>query len=425
MLSVKQERIGAFDSGPELVAVEDNATKPELRVLQVFNSLAMGGAETWLMALLKYFQEANNDLPFRVRTDILLTSGAKAMFDSEAKALGSRLFYCRFTRKHPLSFTNQFRRILAEGHYHAIHDHQDYAAGFRFMMGLGQLPPVRVAHVHNTSFSIDNYKSSPARWLTFQAARRSLAHMATHVTSTSREMLTEFGFDSPLFKKIMPRVVHCGFDVSSFEGDNRLLHRQVTEEFGWSDDCKVMLFVGRLDEPVGNGLHRKNPDFALEVAKACIAEDPSVRMIMAGSGADMKTKLEAKVKNWGLDGQIRLTGIYPDVTRLMLGSDLFLFPSLAEGLGMVVVEAQAAGLRVLTSEGVPRESMVIEENVNFRPLEAGVSFWVNESLRLLNMQRPDPAACNLAVRNSPFSIQNSALALVNIYSGSENQKHTW
>lgn len=404
--------------------VENTSTKPELRVLQVFNSLGMGGAETWLMALLKYFQQADDDLHVRVHTDILLTSGAKAMFDSEAEALGSRLFYCQFTRKHPLSFTNQFRHILAEGHYDAIHDHQDYAAGFRFMMGLGRLPPVRVAHVHNTSFSIDNYKSSPARWLTFQAARRSLAHMATHVTSTSREMLTDFGFDSPLFKKIRPRVVHCGFDVASFRGDNRLLHRQVTEEFGWSDDCKLILFVGRLDEPVGNGLHRKNPDFALEVAKACIAEDPKVRMIMAGSGAEMKTKLEAKIKNWGLEAQIRLTGIYPDVTRLMLGSDLFLFPSLAEGLGMVVVEAQAAGLRVLTSEGVPRESMVIEKNVDFRPLEAGVSFWASESLRLLNLRRPDAAACNLAVRNSPFSIQNSARALVNIYSGSKNQERS-
>ncbi len=143
-------------------------------------------------------------------------------------------------------------------------------------------------------------------------------------------------------------------------------------------------------------------------------------MIMAGSGVEMKANLEGKVKDWGLDDQIRLTGIYPDVTRLMLGSDLFIFPSLAEGLGMVVVEAQAAGLRVLTSEGVPRESLVIEDNVEFRPLEAGVGFWANEAQRLLNMARPDPAASNLAVRNSPFSIQNSARALMNIYLGSDN-----
>lgn len=397
--------------------------RPELRVLQVFSSLSMGGAETWLMALLKYFHE-EAVLPLRVKTDVLLTGGSAEMFDAEAEALGARLFHRHFTRKRTFAFAREFRRILADGRYHAIHDHQDYSAGLRFAMGLGQLPPVRVAHVHNTSFSVDNYNSSRTRRLTFQAAKRFLAHRATHITSTSREMLTEFGFDAPAFKELNRQVVHCGFDVSAFQGDNGLLHREVAREFGWTDEAKLILFVGRLDEPVGGGKHRKNPGFALEVAKACIAEDPRVRLIMAGSGADMRSDLEGRVRGWGLEDKIRLTGIYPDITRLMLGSDLFLFPSLAEGLGMVVVEAQAAGLRVLTSEGVPRESMVIPELVEFHPLEAGVAFWANRSLSLLNLDRPDAAACNRAVRNSPFSIENSALSLLRIYSGDKVTKAT-
>ncbi len=394
--------------------------KPELRVLQVFSSLAMGGAETWLMALLRHLHE-NDDLPWRVKTDILLTSGMPGMFDEEAKALGARLFFHRFERKRTVAFMREWRRILAEGRYHAIHDHQDYSAGLRFVMGLGQLPPVRVAHVHNTSFSVDVYNSSWSRRTTFRAAKRFLTHTATHITSTSREMLTDFGFDEPQFKGLDRQVVHCGFDVSAFQGDNRLLHHQVAEEFGWPDDAKIILFVGRLDEPVGDGQHRKNPGFALEVARECIAADRRVRMIMAGSGEAMKRELEAKVKSWGLADKIRLTGIYPDVTRLMLGSDVFLFPSLAEGLGMVAVEAQAAGLRVLTSEGVPRESMVISEMVEFQPLESGVSFWADRALALLNLAPPDAEASNRAVRESPFSIDSSARNLLQIYSGHDRR----
>ena len=121
-----------------------------------------------------------------------------------------------------------------------------------------------------------------------------------------------------------------------------------------------------------------------------------------------------------MEDKIRLTGIYPDVTRLMLGSDLFLFPSVAEGLGMVVVEAQAAGLPVLTSDGVPRESMVIPEMVEFKPLGDGVPSWADEALRLLGSERPDPSACNLAVRNSAFSIENSVRSLLRIYSGEDS-----
>jgi glycosyltransferase involved in cell wall biosynthesis len=396
----------------------ESPNKPELRVLQVFDNLGMGGAETWLMALLRYFHHAQDELPWKVRLDILLTGGTRTVFDDEAESLGARLFYANFRRKESLKFAREFRQVLTDpGPYHAIHDHQDYAAGLHFMMGLGHLPPVRVAHVHNTSFSINGYNSSPLRRLTFQLAKRFLAHTATHITSTSREMLTEFGFDAASFKHVRRRVVHCGFDVPSFRGDNLLLHQQVSEEFGWSQDAKIILFVGRLDEPVGSGLHLKNPGFALEVAQACMAQDANVRMIMCGSGEQMRRTLEGRVREWGLEKKIRLTGIYRYITRLMLGSNLFLFPSLAEGLGMVVVEAQAAGLRVLTSQGVPRESMVIPEMVEFKALEDGVDSWAKATLRLLNSSRPGALACNQAVRDSPFSIENSARSLVEIYSG--------
>ncbi len=406
---------------PSLIrGAEGSGPKQELRVLQVFNSLAMGGAETWLMALLRHFQQAQEELPVKVRVDVLLTGGAKAIFDDEAESLGAHLFYSHFTRRNFFPFARDFRRILVEGRYHAIHDHQDYAAGFRFMIGQGRLPSVRVAHVHNTSIQVAGYNSSFLRRFTFARAKQFLARSATHVTSTSQRMLTEFGFDDPYFNSISRSVVHCGFDVSSFRGDNARLHRQLSEEFGWDDDAKIILFVGRLDDPAGHNLHRKRPDFALNVARECIAQDPKVRMIMAGSGDRMRSNLEREVKEWGLQDKIRLTGIYPDVTRLMLGTDLFLFPAIEEGLGMVVVEAQAAGLRVLTSTGVPRESMVVPDIVEFKALEDGVSSWAKESLRLLNLPRPDAGDCNSAVRDSAFSIENSAKKLLEIYCSSSS-----
>jgi glycosyltransferase involved in cell wall biosynthesis len=396
-------------------STEEFCAKPELRVLQVFNSLAMGGAETWLMALLRYFRQTQDNLAVKVRFDILLTGGERAMFDDEAQSLGARLFYVKFTRQNIFSFAREFRRILSQGRYHAIHDHQDYAAGFRFLVGRRRLPPVRVAHVHNTSIQIAGYNASFLRRLIFAQAKKSLAHNATHVTSTSQRMLTEFGFDDPHFKSINRSVVHCGFDVSTFRGDNVVVHQQLSREFGWRDDVKIILFVGRLDDPVGPNLHRKRPDFALSVTQACIAQDSRVRMIMAGSGDRMRSNLERDVREWGLEDKIRLTGIYPDVTRLMLGSDLFLFPAIEEGLGMVVVEAQAAGLRVLTSTGVPRESMVRSDLVEFKELDDGVSSWAEEALHLLNLPKLDADSCNLAVRNSPFSIENSAQNLLDIY----------
>ena len=81
------------------------------------------------MSLLKYFQEQNKHAPLQVKFDVLLTGGEKAIFDDEAEALGARLFYLPFTRRTLPRFVREFRKILADGNYVAIHDHQDYIAG--------------------------------------------------------------------------------------------------------------------------------------------------------------------------------------------------------------------------------------------------------------------------------------------------------
>lgn len=388
---------------------------PECRVLQVFSSLAMGGAEKWLMSLLRYAHDSADALPVKLKVDVLLTGGARAEFDDEAEALGARLFYLTFSRPTFLGFIRKFRHLLAEGRYHVIHDHQDYAAGFRLMAGLGHLPEIRIAHVHNTSIQLASYNNSRIRRFAFEQAKRFLGRHATHITGTSSPMLTEFGFDDPYFSSVNRRVLHCGFDVSSFRGDKVSIHTDVCREFGWGSNSKILLFVGRLDDPAGFNLHRKRPDFALEIARECIRADPQIRMLMAGSGDTVRSELKTKVDKWGLTDKIRLIGQRNDVNRLMLGSDLFLFPALEEGLGMVVVEAQAAGLRVLTSTGVPRESSVVPEIVQFKPLSDGIASWTDEALRLLRSPDPDASKCNSAVQDSNFSIENSARELIDIY----------
>ena len=171
-----------------------------------------------------------------------------------------------------------------------------------------------------------------------------------------------------------------------------------------------MLFVGRL------GGRQKNPMIALEIAKACIAKNRDVRLLIAGAGDTEKAEFERLVRSWGLQNEIRLLGVRPDVPHLMQGSNLFLLPSLAEGLGMVAVEAQAAGLPVLASDTVPRECVVLPDMVRFQSLDEDISVWADKALQILELPWPDAAACNVAVRNSPYSIENSATRLLELYS---------
>lgn len=210
--------------------------------------------------------------------------------------------------------------------------------------------------------------------------------------------------------------VYCGFNVGRFRRDYEVSHEVICREFGWGNDIKIILFVGCLDLPTDGSVNQKNPEFALEVMKECILRDPSIRCLMVGGGASFKGKLMDRIRNCSLEEKIRFTVVRLDIARLMVGSDLFLFPSLAEGLGMVAVEAQAAGLRVLTSDTTPRKCVVVPEMVMFNSISTGPVVWADKVLNLINLPRPNQVRCNTAVKTSPFSIENSAGELLKMYS---------
>jgi len=331
------------------------------------------------------------------------------------------LFYVPFTRRTILGFIRDFRKILKEGRYHAIHDHQDYIAGLHFFAGAGRLPFVRIAHVHNPLYHRTTEATAVVRSFLNSIGKRLVLGMGTHVLGTSRQIVREYGFRESSSKDLRMDALHCGFDVTRYIGDRDQIHSEVCDEFGWTNKAKIVLFVGRLDgAPLLQGnrvMTHKNAALALDIGRACISIDENIRLVMVGAGDAKRREFEEKIKIWGLAQKICFTGLRADVQRLMLGSNLLLFPSLAEGLGMVVVEAQAAGLRVLASDTTPAESVVIPELVKFLSLDLSPRAWADEAIRAIGKQPPDAGVCNSAVEDSPYSIRNSATALLRVLDG--------
>jgi glycosyltransferase involved in cell wall biosynthesis len=391
-----------------------------LKVLHVISNFGIGGAEVWLIALLKFYRDHAAQLGIQVQIDVFLTNGFEDRLDGEAEALGARLIYARYSRKTLPAFIATWRRTLAEGNYDAVHDHQEFTAGFHFLFGLGQLPPVRIAHLHNPMSHQVSYSTTYLRRKTIATGNWLVAKHATHLLSTSRQLITEQGFDDlPSARDLKKEAIHCGFDPERFLGDRKLSRHEISLEFNLQASDKVMLFVGRLDSNADDALNQKNPSFCLEVAKACAERDPNFVCLIAGGGDGVLAILRERVRQWRLSSRIHLLGARPDVPQLMQGADLLLFPSLAEGLGMVAVEAQAAGLPVIASDAVPRECQVVEGMVDFLPLSAGVNHWAGAVLHRLQTAKPDHLAANQSVMDSPFSIENSARSLLKIYSGRE------
>lgn len=388
--------------------------KRPLRVLQVVHALGMGGAETWLMELLRHWARTG-----AVEMEFLATGGEPDLFDEEAMRLGARIHYVRYGRAHMPSFVRRFRQILAAGRYDAIHDHADYASGWHFLAGLGTLPPVRVTHVHNPWLHIEvNYGSTPLRRLAVKVGRQLVDRVATDVCGTSQSALDKYGFESSADSRGSVRVVHCGIDVARFSAPSTADRDAVRSEFGWPANAKIVLLVGRLDRALefDNPQNHKNSWFAVNVVRAAAAKDPAVRGLVAGAWTDSTAELQSRIAGWGLERNLLLLHVREDVPRLMRASDVLLFPSREEGLGMVAVEAQAAGLPVLASSAVPRECVVVSELYDAMPLSESVDRWAEALLARIAKSRPSLTDCRRALEASAFSIEESSRRLEAVYS---------
>ena len=384
-----------------------------IRVLQIIDTLGMGGAETWLMEVLRLWSKSDV-----CRIDFLATSGNPGIFDEEARRLGAQVHYMCYGRANVSQFARQFRQLLRKEQYHAIHDHQDYTSGWHFLMGGSALPPVRVTHVHNPAYQIrNNYGVTLSRRFTARVGKALVARYSTHITGTSRQVIAEYGFDASRFSRIPKAALYCGFDPTRFLGNPVAAKASVSHEFGWPEDAKIILFAGRIDWSLGLGhpQNHKNSAFAVSVGIECARRDSRVRMLLAGASSPAVPILEGRIGAAGLYGRIQFAGIRKDIEQLMLASDVLLFPSRGEGLGMVAVEAQAAGLPVLASNATPRECVVVPELVRFQRVEAGETAWAADLLQLALQHRNIPAA-NQQVAASFFAIENSARALFQLYS---------
>ena len=134
-------------------------------------------------------------------------------------------------------------------------------------------------------------------------------------------------------------------------------------------------------------------------------------LLMVGQG-DLEQTIHDKVKSLGLSDRVIFAGVRSDVNALMQAMDVFVFPSLFEGLGIVAVEAQAAGLPCVVSDRIPRECEKTQGLVTFLPLEAGVERWAEQILSVAQIERYDTS---FQIKSNGFDIWENATELQEFY----------
>lgn len=162
------------------------------KILHVIHGFGAGGVETWLVSAVRYLHDHPE---LNTQFDFLITGGVPLLFDDEVKKFGSNIFYNRYSYSTILKFRKELRLLLKSSRYTAVHDHEDFIAGWHFLLGGRLLPRVRIAHLHNPFNFVHNYVVNPLRWVSFKAGRKLMSLKATAITGTSDSVMNEYGYN--------------------------------------------------------------------------------------------------------------------------------------------------------------------------------------------------------------------------------------
>lgn len=291
-----------------------------------------------------------------------------------------------------------FRKILREHSFDVVHLNAYQGLSLAHLsLARSAGVPRRIAHSHGAG--LRNSLGKRLKLCLHRLGRGLWSSSATDFFASSHNAACF------LFPKDQPyHWIPNGIETDRFRF--RLDQREkIRHALGLAESTFLVGTVGRLSE-------EKNHRFLLEVFCAIRKRRPDSVLLLVGTGP-LEDRLRSQARTLGLGESVRFYGPSPDVAPLLWAMDLFVFPSHSEGLGIAGVEAQAAGLPVLCSEGIPPEAVVTEQ-VTRLPLSVGPEAWAEAALKARAEER-----CHAAdtVEAAGFSIQAVADKIQRVWVG--------
>lgn len=362
-----------------------------VKVLRIIGECKTGGTET---IALNYYKNLNHDL---VGMDFLFYGPSLPRFSKELEANGDRVINVVDYTDNLIGSIREIRDVVKKGNYDIVHA-QLNALNFFPLLGayLGGAK-IRIAANHSTA----NMKYEPKKSIVKYLVRPSAGMLATNYAACS-EYAGEWCFGKQALKNGKIKIIHNAIDLSSFNYSDET-RQSIRGKMGW-DGKFVIGHAGRFTE-------QKNHKFMVEIFAKVHEKCPEAILAFAGDG-HLMDEVKAQVKELGLTDSVQFLGVRFDMNELMQGMDIFLFPSLYEGLGNVITEAQAVGLRSIASDVVPNE-VKMTELVDFVSLNKSADFWADAILKYkdgyIHKSRHDD------LKNAGYEIKSAARDLEKYY----------
>ena len=300
-----------------------------IRILQCVNDMHRAGLETMLM---NYYRNIDRE---KIQFDFLTHRPQRSDYDDEIESLGGKIYYA--PRLYPQNYPKYFKwmkQFFSEHpEYKIIHSHIDAMSYLPLKAAKKANIPIRIAHSHNTAIDRD------FKYLLKTYFRFKLPKVANYYCACGKEA-GEFLFPGKEYMYV-PNAIEI--DRFLFNENVRMKKRR---ELGIKDEI-VIGHIGRMS-------YQKNHKYLIDVFAEILKKKNDSILLLIGVGEKLDD-IKKYVEKLGLSEQVRFLGNRADVDELYQAMDVFVMPSLFEGLPVVGVEAQFSGLSCIFSDQVPEE----------------------------------------------------------------------
>ena len=357
--------------GNDMERKHDAMTQKTMRILQCFVSNKVDGVTQSIYNNYKYMDKGI------VKYDFLYIHG-KPWFAKELEMEGSRFIEVP-SLKHPFSYFNTIRMIVAHGKYDAVYFNLSFAHIIPILAAYAGHAKNILVHAHSSSIDRKQFWKRLIIWM-YHCLSKSFWNYFIDYRFACSTLAGNFLFGKKYVLSKKFSIIHNAIELEKYKYTESTRFK-VREELGISPHSFVVGHVGRFS-------YQKNHPYLIRIFKEICNKHPDSVLLQVGDGAD-KEQAQLQVQQEGLAKKVIFLGIRKDVNRLLQAMDIFILPSLFEGLCIGLVEAQAAGLPCLASDTTPEESKV-SPLVRYLSIKDKPEVWGEFALDFLIYNRDSP-----------------------------------
>lgn len=363
----------------------------KLRVLYISDSLKQRfGITAVITNYLKHFDWK------RMQVDLLVFDDSEQDVMDSYKKLGANIYFMpRLGLTNLFGFKKFMRDFFSEHKYQIVHSHFYQIDQIVFRIAKAAGVKKCISHSHATKFS--DYKIRAIRNRLMSLNIGNVADVWAACSDEAGETLFGHLYRTSPKRYIVKNGIECQKYVFSDES-----RKSARKELAVADSDFV---IGH----VGSQKPQKNHSYLIDIFAEVCKKGGIYKLVLVGDGPLMPS-MKSKVHNLGLDDKVLFLGTRNDAPRLFNAFDLFVLPSVFEGLGIVAVEAQANGLECLLSTTVPKEADIT--GVTYLSINDAPSVWADTIIKGGFSRHED---YNEKVVKAGYDIRNAALELQSFY----------